>query len=336
MYKPKVSVIVLNWNGKRFLENCLGSLLAQDYPNFEVLFVDNGSFDGSVAFVHNAFGTDVRLRIVALTENYGFSKGNNIGIRHANGDYVIVLNNDTEVKTNFVSELVKVAECDGQIGSVGCKILLLNGDLWFSQKFMNGGFIVPFFMQTLVKKRIAGLSNQFRVNLANAGCAVLYRKSALSEVGCYDEDFWSNWEDYDLGYRLNVAGYKSVCIPVPLVFHVGGGSEGFSYERLVKVYRNILFTYVKNYELRNLVCRFFPFMFVMLPLRHLFWVLDRVFHKRFDFEAKKGFLYLFSIVFAYMQFLRQLPVFLKKRAKVSKLRRVSDKQIFRKTKMNIL
>lgn len=336
MSNPKVSVVVLNWNGKHFLKDCLSSVLAQDYIDFEVLLVDNGSSDGSLNFVSDIFGNDERLRIVALPENYGFSKGNNLGIQAANGEYVIVLNNDTVVKTNFISALVAVAEKDDVIGSVGCNVLFLNGSLWFSQKFTNCGFISPFFLQTLVKRRITRISSGFRVNLANAACAVLYRKKALNIVGCFDEDFWSNWEDYDLGFRLNVAGYTSVSIPLSLVSHVGGGSEGFAYSRLVKVYRNILFTYVKNYELENLVCRFFPFMFIMLPLRHLFWVVDRLFHKRFDFESQNGYLYLFSLFFAYKQFLQQLPVFLKKRGLVNNLRKVSDKQIFQNTKMNIL
>ena len=336
MSNPKVSVVVLNWNGKHFLKDCLTSVFAQDYPDFEVLLVDNGSSDGSLGFVRDVFGTNDRLQIVALPENYGFSKGNNLGIQAAGGKYVIVLNNDTVVERNFISKLVAVAEKDNLVGSVGCNVLLLNGGLWFSQKFTNCGFIAPFFLQTLVKRRITRISSGFRVNLANAACAVLYRKSALNVVGCFDEDFWSNWEDYDLGFRLNVAGYKSVSVPVSLVSHVGGGSEGFSSSRLVKVYRNILFTYVKNYELKNLLCRFFPFMFVMLPLRHLFWVVDRLFHKRFDFESQNGYLYLFSLFFAYKQFLQQLPVFLKKRGVVNNLRKVSDKKIFQKTKMDIL
>ena len=147
MNEPMVSVIVLNWNGKRFLDKCLSSLLNQDYSNFEVLLVDNGSSDDSVEFVRTVFGKDDKLRIVALRENYGFSKGNKIGIQHARGDYVIILNNDTEVKKNFVKELTKTAESEDQIGSVGCKIVTKNDRLWFSQKFTNGGFVVPFFFK---------------------------------------------------------------------------------------------------------------------------------------------------------------------------------------------
>lgn len=332
-----VSVIVLNWNGNRFLSDCLGSLSSQDYPNYEVLLVDNGSTDGSVEFVKKEFGKNANLKIIALKENHGFSKGNNIGIRRAQGDYVIILNNDTIVRENFITELIEIAENECQIGSVGCKILSQKGDVWFSQKFTNCGFIVPFFLQTLVEKRIKGISNRFNTNLSNSGCAVLYRKSVLDKIGCFDEDFWSNWEDWDLGYRINIAGFKSVCIPEPLVYHVGGGSEGFSPERYVRIYRNTLFTYFKNYETRNLLTRFPFFVFVMLPLNHIGWFLHRLLTHPSGFYRGRELQYFFSIEKAVFEFLLKLKIYMKKRYFVQKLRKASDATIFSRTRLaNIL
>ncbi|HCW05873.1 MAG TPA: glycosyltransferase family 2 protein, partial [Cytophagales bacterium] len=103
--RPIASVIVLNWNGKRFLGKCLASLLDQNCSNYEVLLVDNGSSDNSIEFVCAHFGDNPKLRIVPLDYNYGFSKGNNLGMSCARGKYIIMLNNDTEVKPTFVSEL---------------------------------------------------------------------------------------------------------------------------------------------------------------------------------------------------------------------------------------
>jgi GT2 family glycosyltransferase len=336
MNKPLVSVIVLNWNGKCFLKKCLGSLVNQDYCNLEILFVDNGSSDDSVEFVRNNFGKDHKLRIVALEENYGFSKGNNLGIRHARGDYVIILNNDTEVKPNFVKELVKIAESDDKIGSVSCKILWQERKTWFSQKFTNGGFIVPFFLQTVIEKHIDAISAVPSTNLANSGCAVLYKKDVLNIVGGFDAEYWSNFEDWDLGYRINLAGFKSVYIPKPLVFHVGAGSEGFTPERKVKCYRNMLFTYFKNYESNNLLLRFPIIIYLIVPLWHLSWFCHRSASSCLDFDKKRSLDSFLSIMRAYMQFLLNLNVFVKKRYKVQKLRKVSDKQIFSNTRLKLL
>lgn len=326
-----VSVIVLNWNGKHFLGRCLGSLLDQSYPDYEILLVDNGSTDRSVEFVKESFGKNATLRIIALKENYGFCKGNNIGIKHANGDYIIILNNDTEVTESFITQLVRIAESNRQIGSVGCKILTKNRKIWFSQKFTNGGFIVPFFLQTLVENHIEAISGSFTANLANSGCAVLYRKSILDKLGSYDEDFWSNWEDWDLGYRINLAGCKSMHISEPLVFHVGGGSEGFSPERYTRIYRNMLFAYFKNYELKNIVIRFPVLLYILLPLYHIGWFLHRIIAKPPEFNRKKMIQYFFSIIRAYVQFLLNLSVFMKKRYNVQNLRTLSDKEIFART-----
>ena len=337
MDKPRVSVIVLNWNGKRFLEKCLGSLLNQDYSNFEVLLVDNGSSDDSVEFVRKVFGKDERLRVVALGKNYGFSKGNNLGIQRTNSEYVVILNNDTEVRRNFVSKLVETAECDRQIGSVGCKILSKKDQVWFSQKFTNGGFVVPFFLQTLVEKRIDEISNSFNINLSNSGCAVLFRKSVLDKIGGYDEDFWSDWEDWDLGYRLSLAGFKSVCVSAPLVYHVGGGSAGYSPERYTKIYRNTLFMYFKNYETRNLLTRFPLFLFVMLPLYHVGWFLHRIITRSPKFRKERRLQYFLSLGKAVFEFLHNLRTFTEKRYFVQGLRRISDAEIFSRTRLaNIL
>ena len=122
---PFVSVVLVNWNGKRFIKKCLGTLLAQDYPNYEVLFVDNKSADDSLAVIRNGFSGDSRLKVLPMAENYGFSKGNNIGFAKAQGKYVIALNTDTEVQPNFITELVRTAEFDETVGSVSCKISAL-------------------------------------------------------------------------------------------------------------------------------------------------------------------------------------------------------------------
>jgi GT2 family glycosyltransferase len=330
---PIASVIVLNWNGKRFLGKCIDSLLVQNFTDYEVLLVDNGSSDDSLDFVRKRFGDNSRLRIVALGYNYGFSKGNNLGMNNARGKYVIVLNNDTEVQPNFVSELVKIAESDETIGSVSCKIMHYDGSVWFGQYFTNRGFIVPFFTQSFSKETLNEIYGRYSVNLANSGCAVLYRKSLINEIRGFDEDFWTDWEDYDLGFRINIAGFKSVYTPLFLVLHLGGGSAGSSPERYVRIYRNMLFTYFKNYETKNLLIRFPVFLFIFLPTLHIGWITHRLITRPPDFHMNQGFQYLISIDKAVIEFLLKLKIFEKKRYFVQAIRKTTDKEIFSNTRL---
>lgn len=343
--KPLVSVIVLNWNGKKFLKNCLSSLLQQTYQNYEIVFMDNGSTDGSVDFVKTTFKGCSKIKIVALERNYGFSKGNNIGFKHAKDKYVISLNNDTEVQPNFVEELVKVAESDEKIGSVGCKIVNYDGSAGYGPVFTNKGFIVPFLFASdikLIRRRWEKVCNTYSANLANCGCAVLYRKKVLEIVGGFDEDFWSDWEDHDLGFRITLAGFKSVYTPKTAVFHAGAGSEGFSAKRSVRIVRNMLFTYIKNYEPENVATRFMLFLFIFLPITHIARIFLnewRIFRKGASLSLelligrRRGYFALFK---AYASFLHMLPFFILKRKKVQKLRKVSDRVTFSRTKMSCL
>lgn len=330
---PIATVIVLNWNGRRFLGKCIESLLAQNFTDYEILLVDNGSSDDSIDFVRTNFGDNPLLRIIALGHNYGFSKGNNLGMNYANGKYVIVLNNDTEVKPNFVGELVKVAESDETIGSVSCKIMHYDGSVWFGQYFTNGGFIVPFFTQSFSEHTLNEIYNRYSVNLANSGCAVLYRKNLLTRIKGFDEDFWTDWEDYDLGFRVNIAGFKSVYTPMFLVLHLGGGSAGSSPERYVRMYRNMLFTYFKNYETKDLLFRFPVFLFIFLPTLHIGWIVHRLITGPPDFHKNQGLQYLVSMDRALIEFLLKLKIFARKRYFVQALRKTSDKEIFSNTQL---
>lgn len=331
MNKQKVSVIVLNWNGKRFLYDCLNSLLNQDYSDFEVVLVDNGSTDDSLGYVKKTFGHDSRLRILALEKNYGFAKGNNMGVKFASGSYVIILNNDTIVDQKFISSLTIAAESNTAVGSVGCKIVMMNGATWLSQKFTNRGFVVPFFLQNLVKEKVDYVSTSRIVNLANSGCACLFTKKVFDELGGYDEDFVTDWEDWDLGYRINLAGYNCIHLPIELVLHYGGGSAGYPPERYTRIYRNMLFSLFKNYELTNLITRFSFTAFFFLPLFHVGLIVRQLANKGTKFQSSRMLDYFLSFFRAYYKFLLDLTIICQKRYKTQKLRRATDKLIFRKT-----
>jgi GT2 family glycosyltransferase len=299
---PRVSVIVLNYNGRAYVERCLRSLFRNTYPYFEVLFVDNDSSDKSADLAEELFRTEPNFILIRNPKNYGFSIGNNIGFQRADSEYVISLNNDTEVEETFIETLVNEAESDERIGSVGCKIVQVDGRILYGPIYTSFGFIVRAFYKETYEKETA--------NLGNCGCAVLFRKSVIGIVGAYDPYLCTDWEDHDLGYRINSAGFKCVYTPKTKVLHLGGGNYlGMSRERQIRIIRNRLFTYLKNYESANILVRF-PLISVMEAVIYL--------------KHKKLSLFLNGVSEA----LRRIGPILHKRSIVQSIRKKSDKQIF--------
>lgn len=300
--KPKVAIIVLNYNGRPYVKRCLNSLFHNSYPNFEVLFVDNNSTDESAELALQLFHSEPRFTLIRNKENFGFSIGNNIGFRQTNAKYVISLNNDTEVEEDFIEILVAIAESDNNIGSVGCKIVQLDNRVLYGPRFMNFGFIV--------RACDTRTYDKFTVNLANCGCATLFRKSLINKIGGFDPFLCTDWEDHDLGYRINIAGFKCVYTPLTTVLHLGGGNYlGLSDEREIRITRNKLFTYVKNYQARTL--------FLRLPIVLAMILLGKAKHRK---QAQ-----FFK---AFVHFFKMYSIVNYERKRVQNTRVVSDKQIF--------
>lgn len=250
-----VSVIIPNWNGLRFLETCLRSLSAQSFTDFDVVLVDNGSHDDSIAFLQKNFP---HVRVIHFPENRGFSAAVNAGIHSSTGKYVFVLNNDTELPSSCLTALVEGIESDPDIGAVGPKILE------FSDRTLLGGigdgytFLgVPYNIGFL--ERDEGQWDQPMEIFSLSGCAVLYRRSILEEVGTFDEDFFAYCEDVDLGFRLQMARSRCVYIPQAILYHIGSGTTGGRLNPFVRrlITQNMINLMVKNLPGRLLV-RVFP------------------------------------------------------------------------------
>lgn len=328
-----VSVIILNWNGRRLLRDCLSSLVTQTYPNYELILVDNGSTDDSVEYVHVNFP---RVKIVSNAENLGFSRGNNVGFSNARGKYLVVVNNDTKAESNLIEELVRIAEADQSVGSVGCKILQLDGTIGYGPVFMLRGFIHRFTSTNTVQT--------FGRNLANCACVALYRRSLIEKLGGFDPYFWANWEDHDLGYRINLAGFKSVLTPSTSIIHIGAATHrGLPPERTAKVVRNMLFCYFKNYETKNLVT-LFPRLVLILAIKWITLPYINELSKILKMHGKArqhpqgvevGRTELRSWYGAFPTglglFLRGLKPIMAERTEVQRLRTVPDKNIFKNT-----
>lgn len=306
---PKLSVVIINWNGKRFLHACLGSLMKQSRRDFEVILVDNGSIDGSVQFVAANFP---QIEIISLQENLGFCKGNTIGISQAKGEYIALLNNDTEVDRHWLEELVKALEERPDVGFCASKMLLYDqrdlidsgGDYYSIAG--SGGKIGH---RDRADKE--GYNQQREVFGACAGAA-LYRRSMLEDIGLFDEDFFIAQEDVDISFRAQLKGYKCLYVPTALVYHrLNTTLKTYSPEYVYYGHRNSEYVYIKNVP--------FPLLIITLPL-HLFDVF-----LSFCFFLAKGRGRPF--LKAKWDVLRALPKLLKKRRVIQRARAVPISRI---------
>ncbi|MBN1178458.1 MAG: glycosyltransferase family 2 protein [Anaerolineae bacterium] len=217
---PRVAVIILNWNGLQDTLDCLGSLGSVDYPEYDVLVVDNGSGDGSPAAIRAGYPD------VALWENprnLGFTGGNNVGIRRAlerGADYVLLLNNDTCVAPNFLRELVAAAEADPEIGAAGPTIYyhVAPDVIW------SAGGIVDWRQGDI---RMRGTDEKDAGQFGSApqevdfitGCAMLLKRAALERVGGLDERFFAYYEESEWCLRARRAGWRVVHVPAARIWH---------------------------------------------------------------------------------------------------------------------
>ncbi len=156
MEKPSVSIIIVNFNGKRFLKECLSAVLGANYPNFEVIVVDNASTDQSVEFLSNSFPEEKRLKIIINQENLGFGPANNVGFEEAKGDYIVFLNNDTSVEPEWLAALVDAMENDETIGLASCLFLNMDGRTVQTAGILKCDYMMPGYWIEMNKKLFRG------------------------------------------------------------------------------------------------------------------------------------------------------------------------------------
>jgi len=246
----KVSVIVLNWNGRRLLADCLDSLAAQTYRDFEVVVVDNGSTDDSAAFVREQYP---HVRLVALAENEGFAAGNNRGLESAAGEYIVTLNNDTVADPGFLTELVDVAECEPGVGMVAA--LLVD---FFNPDVIDAAGIAPGFDGLgYCLGHGEPLGPRWRESTEvfgpSAGAA-LYRRKMIDEIGFFDEAFFAYGEDFDLAWRGRFAGWRCVTASRAIVRHLHSATSGAeSPFTIYHIHRNKWYVLVKDWPARLLI-----------------------------------------------------------------------------------
>jgi GT2 family glycosyltransferase len=250
-----VSIVIPNWNGKKFLAGCLDSLAAQTYSPLEVIVVDNGSMDGSVALLKTNYPW---VKLIRFDQNTGFSVAVNAGILQASGDLVALLNNDTIVDGAWVEALVRALDEHPEAGSVACKMLayddktILDGA---GDGYRRGG--LP--GRIGHREEDVGQFDQPRYVLGACGGAAMYRRELFDKIGLFDEDYFAYLEDVDMGLRAQRAGYKCYYVPSAVVYHLGCGTTGSGYSPMVVRLsaQNNINTIVKNIPAK-LLFRFLP------------------------------------------------------------------------------
>jgi GT2 family glycosyltransferase len=224
-----VSVVIPNWNGKKFLAGCLDSLAAQSWSNIEVVVVDNGSRDGSVEFLKEKYPW---VRLVCFPENTGFSVAVNRGIKESRGQFIALMNNDTVADVNWIAEMRLAMVDHPEIGSCGCKMLAYD-----NPKLLDGagdGYRRGGLPGRIGHREIDnGQFDTPRYILGACGGAALYRRSLFEDIGLFDEDYFAYLEDVDLGLRAQSAGYKCLYVPSSIIYHLGCGTTGSGYHPLV-------------------------------------------------------------------------------------------------------
>jgi hypothetical protein len=313
---PLVSILILNYNGLKYVDKCLTSILQTNYSNFEIIFIDNASTDGSYEYVKKRYGDDPRLKIIRNKRNYGFAKGNNIGSSYAKGDYLVFLNVDTEVEPNWLRELVKLMESDPSIGAAQAKLLRMDEPRRLDT---CGHKLTPYgFTYEVGLNEVANSYNNILEILAGKGAALMVRRKIFEEVGGFDEDYFLLREETDLCWRIWLRGYKVVFTPKAKVLHaIGGIFRESDVQSIYFFQRNMLITLIKNLEAENLL------KILLLHLVLLF--ADSLFA---DLRSRKAYR-LLTTMRCLNYTLGNLRRIWFKRLAVQSSRRIGDKELFK-------
>ncbi|MCW3995883.1 MAG: glycosyltransferase family 2 protein [Candidatus Bathyarchaeota archaeon] len=267
---PLVYVIVVNYNGAKYLNACLSSLYQQSYPNYKVVVYDNASTDNSPAVVKEKFP---QATLIQAVENQGFAKANNAAVKlalNARADYVFLVNNDTESHKDLIGILVNTLENNKTAGVAGPAVF----DLQNKRSMQEMGVAIDKFGYPLALRKEG---YPFFVS----GCAMMIKAMLIQKFGLFDEKLFMFAEDLDFCWRLRLAGYDIAVNPVAKIYHASGGSmlggvikeSGYrtNFQRIYLRERNTLRALIKNYSTDNILT-IVPFYVGLLVLESFFWL----------------------------------------------------------------
>jgi GT2 family glycosyltransferase len=261
-----IAVVILNWNGRGYLERFLPSVLGSSYPDMEVIVADNASTDDSIRWLGETYP---QIRVIALDRNYGFAGGYNTALRQVESDYYVLLNSDVEVEPGWIEPIMALMESDPSIGACQPKIRMWADRDTFEYAGAAGGWMdhlgYPFakgrVFDTCEKDK--GQYDTVGPVFWASGAALFVRGELYHRLGGLDSYFFAHMEEIDFCWRLQLAGYQVYTCPKSIVYHVGGGTLPKGNERKVFLnFRNNLIMLAKNLPVGQLVWKI-PFRLAM-------------------------------------------------------------------------
>ena len=258
---PSVAVVILNWNGKKLLEEFLPSVIQTTYANALIYVADNGSTDDSIEFVEKTYPT---VKVVALPENYGFAEGYNRALKQIDTDYYVLLNSDVAVRPNWLEPLVEAAEKEDNIGALQPKILAQKQPTHFEYAGAGGGFWDKW-GYPLCRGRILHILEEDKGQYDDScdigwagGCAIFVKAKLYHDLGGLDPDFFAHFEEIDLCWRVWRSGHRVRVVPESVIYHVGGATLGAASPRKTFLnFRNSLVFLLKNKPMPGLATALF-------------------------------------------------------------------------------
>lgn len=297
MSQPSVAIVILNWNGRSFLEQFLPSVMASTYPNIRIVVADNASTDDSVAFVQENYP---QIDLLMNPTNEGFAQGYNTALKQVEADYYVLLNSDVEVTPGWIEPIITRMESDKQIAACQPKLLSYHQREYFEYAGASGGWIDAF-GYPFTRGRVIDVCEQDEGQYDQAvpcfwatGAAMFVRASVYHEVGGLDGSFFAHQEEIDLCWRMQLSGYKIFVEPSSVVYHVGGGTLPRGNARKVFLnFRNNLIMMAKNMPLHESIWK--------LPIR---FGLDAIAAYKGLLEGNRG--YWLAIAKAHFHFINWL------------------------------
>ncbi|HHT23194.1 MAG TPA: glycosyltransferase family 2 protein [Bacteroidales bacterium] len=248
-----VSVVILNWNGKKYLEKFLPFLLEsiKDMPQAEIVVADNASTDDSLEFLKKNY--DKTVKTIVFDENYGFAGGYNRALKQIESDYYVLINSDVEVTKDWLKVLYDYMEANPKVAACQPKILSYHKRNHFEYAGAAGGFIdklgYPYCRGRIfhVLEEDKGQYDDIKDVFWASGACFIIRKEDFWNVGAFDEDFFAHMEEIDLCWRINSRGRRVTCNPQSVVYHIGGGTLNAESPRKTYLnFRNNLLMLYKN------------------------------------------------------------------------------------------
>ncbi|MFC1649092.1 glycosyltransferase family 2 protein [Patescibacteria group bacterium] len=318
MNNPLVSIVIVNFNGKKWLKDCLTSVFKQTYKNYEVIFVDNNSSDESVDYVKKNYP---KVKIINNHVNTGFAGGNNLGFSKSSGEYLLSINNDTKFGKHFLEKLLKSFE-NSNISIAQPKIISMDsgkidscGSYWTDSSFL-------YYIGNDKNPDLKKYNKPFPV-FSIKGVALLVKREVVEKIGLFDVDFWSYYEETDLCQRAWLSGYESWYWPEATIYHaMGGTSLNFDNEFIqFHNFKNKLCSILKNFSAPELI-KVLSVHVSISTMLSITWL----------FQGR--FKHSFSLYRALAWNVLNIGKTYQKRVRVQSMRKMRDKDIFVKVKKN--